>query len=150
MENLTHKHCHACDTTKPVTEFNKNTSKSDGLQTQCKICKASATATWYQKNKTRVDRKNNKQRKKRYRKRRKMVWNYLLDHPCVDCGEDDPIVLEFDHVRGEKVATVPELIRYNRSKQVILDEMAKCDIRCANCHRRKTARQLGWYIGEYP
>lgn len=65
---------------------------------------------------------------------------YLCNHPCVDCGESDPVVLEFDHVRGEKVANVANLISGAGKFQRLMDEIAKCDVRCANCHRRKTYR----------
>src|SRR5213592_3239392 len=59
---------------------------------------------------------------------------YLSKHPCVDCGEDDPIVLEFDHLRDKKFAISAGL--QSRPWQDVLDEIAKCDVVCANCHRR--------------
>lgn len=70
------------------------------------------------------------------------IYEYLLAHPCVDCGETDPIVLEFDHVRGEKKDGVVNLACYGWKTVEI--EIAKCDVRCANCHKRKTRKQLGW------
>ncbi len=69
---------------------------------------------------------------------------YLLLHPCVDCGEPDPIVLEFDHRdRSTKGTTVANIMRYSAWSQVEA-EIRKCDVRCANRHRRRTARQMGW------
>ena len=58
--------------------------------------------------------------------------------PCVDCGEGDPIVLDFDHVRGEKRGNVSDMVRCYYSIDSIKDEMRKCQIRCANCHRKRT------------
>jgi hypothetical protein len=69
---------------------------------------------------------------------------YLLEHPCVDCGEADPIVLEFDHVRGVKAADVSNLVKGVASRARLETEIAKCDVRCANCHRRRTTRTFGW------
>jgi hypothetical protein len=71
--------------------------------------------------------------------------DFLLEHPCVDCGETDPVVLEFDHVRGTKIAAVSALAR-NASIKTVVDEVAKCEVRCGNCHRRKTARERNWWI----
>ena len=68
---------------------------------------------------------------------------YLRRRCCVDCGEWDPLVLEFDH-RGRKSKAVADLVRSTVSWKRIEQEMAKCEIRCANCHRRKTARERGW------
>jgi hypothetical protein len=69
------------------------------------------------------------------------VIDYLLRHPCIDCGEDDLIVLEFDHRDpSTKRMAVSSLLRYS-SWSLIEAEIAKCDVRCANCHRRKTARE---------
>lgn len=67
---------------------------------------------------------------------REIVEAYLRAHPCVDCGNDDIRVLEFDHVRGEKVAAVSKMALHLTVGLVKLKaEIAKCDIRCANCHR---------------
>jgi hypothetical protein len=69
---------------------------------------------------------------------------YLLDHPCVDCGEGDILVLDFDHRdRSTKRMAVGSLVRYG-SWSLLDYEIAKCDVRCANCHRRRTAQQMGW------
>ena len=66
---------------------------------------------------------------------------YFESHPCVECGEADPIVLEFDHLRDKSFAIGPELAK--RSWQAILDEIEKCEVVCANCHRRRTAHRRG-------
>jgi hypothetical protein len=67
---------------------------------------------------------------------------YLIDHPCLDCGEDDPIVLEFDH-RDIKTKSfrLSEARRGKYPMRMVVEEVAKCDVRCANCHRRRTYLQ---------
>jgi hypothetical protein len=77
---------------------------------------------------------------------REFVFNYLQEHPCVDCGLSDPIVMEFDHVRGRKIKEVSQLVQDGVRLERLSDEIAKCDVRCANCHRRKTASTL-WRRG---
>lgn len=65
------------------------------------------------------------------------------DKPCEDCGiKYPPYVMDFDHVRGEKVRKVSGLT--NGSTAVILAEIAKCDVVCANCHRERTF-QRGYF-----
>lgn len=78
---------------------------------------------------------------------------YLATHPCTDCGESDPIVLEFDHLPGfEKKFNVSTAVTGStRSWSAILAEIAKCEVVCANCHRRRTASRAGhrkFQIGE--
>jgi hypothetical protein len=74
---------------------------------------------------------------------REYIWNYLSKHVCIDCGESDPLVLEFDHI-GNKIMPVSE-IAHNNSLVQVKNEILKCEVRCANCHRRKTAVQFGWF-----
>lgn len=83
-------------------------------------------------------------REYRYAKAR-AVHEYLLSHPCVDCGEPDPVVLEFDHVRGDKKANVKRMLAGTYSLDSVFTEIAKCEVRCANCHRRITAKRAGHY-----
>jgi hypothetical protein len=86
-----------------------------------------------------------KQKEHREKNRAKAV-EYLENHPCVDCGETNPVVLDFDHVKGQKSFNIGRAISgSHRSWQKIMDEISKCEIRCANCHRKKTAIQFGWY-----
>ena len=72
---------------------------------------------------------------------RARVDEYLLTHPCVDCGVTDLVVLEFDHVRGVKVGDVSALVTSGYPWTKIEAEIAKCDVRCANCHRRVTVER---------
>ncbi len=62
---------------------------------------------------------------------------YKKLHPCIDCGESDFIVLDFDHRPGTNKRFTIGGTNYH-SLEVIKEEIAKCDIRCANCHRRIT------------
>ncbi|MEQ1844121.1 MAG: hypothetical protein ABL983_00920 [Nitrospira sp.] len=72
---------------------------------------------------------------------RQFLWDYLLVHPCIDCGENNPVVLEFDHVRDIKKFAIAYAPSY--TLQTVEMEIAKCDVRCANCHRKKTFRDFG-------
>jgi len=76
---------------------------------------------------------------------KRRVLAYLLEHPCVDCGERDPVVLDFDHTRARKVANVSALVVDGYDWAVIAAEIAKCVVRCANCHRRQEARKRGYF-----
>jgi hypothetical protein len=72
------------------------------------------------------------------------IDEYLSEHPCVDCGEDNVALLDFDHLR-DKTADVSNLVREGSSWERIADEIAKCAVRCANCHARVTASRVGAY-----
>ena len=65
--------------------------------------------------------------------------HYKATHPCVRCGEADPVVLDFDH-RDPKTKSFPfaDAADRRRGREALLAEIAKCDILCANCHRKKT------------
>jgi len=61
----------------------------------------------------------------------------------MDCGEDDPIVLEFDHLpEFEKKFNISHAISGStRSWRLIKSEIDKCEVVCSNCHKRRTARR---------
>ena len=72
------------------------------------------------------------------------INTHLKVNPCVDCGETDPIILEFDHVTGTKDFNISDAVRFGYGMKKIIAEMAKCEVRCANCHRKKTYERGGW------
>lgn len=135
------KVCARCRQEKPLDDFNLYARSKDGRQRHCRAC----SSAYYQGNKVHhianVGRRNGKVKAAL----RWAIWNYLLEHPCVDCGESDPVVLEFDHVRGIKTAEISAMARNACSWERIREEIDKCDVRCANCHRRRTAEQFGFY-----
>ena len=73
---------------------------------------------------------------------RKWLHAYLLQHPCTDCGETNPVILEFDHIRDKKF-NIGEACSLGVSLKRVQAEVAKCEVRCANCHRKKTYRDAG-------
>lgn len=75
-------------------------------------------------------------------KNKEYVKQYLLTHPCVDCGITDVRVLQFDH--REPDGNHKPISRLIKSRGLLEKEIAKCDVRCANCHMIRTAEQFGW------
>jgi hypothetical protein len=68
---------------------------------------------------------------------RKYVWSQK-DKPCADCGvKYSPWVMDFDHVRGVKIQNVAYLAM-TKNRDAVLEEIAKCDVVCSNCHRERT------------
>jgi hypothetical protein len=138
--NLSMKRCWTCNTEKPLDEFGNNRSNPDGKQGYCKDCSKAKDKTHY----LNPDRKAAITKSRADNRRRNMLFllAYLSEHPCVDCGEEDPIVLDFDHVKGEKSHNISAMA--GNSLDSIKSEIEKCEVRCANCHRRKTSRQFGF------
>lgn len=80
--------------------------------------------------------------KKHRIKVREQLFGYLSTKKCLDCGESDPVVLEFDHTGKEKkFKSVSKMLSGHWSWLSLTKEIAKCEIRCANCHRRKTYKE---------
>ena len=74
---------------------------------------------------------------------RQFVWNYLKQHPCVVCGESDPILLEFDHVDAKnKDNEISGLISTSTNINILVEEIKKCQVLCSNCHQRKTSKEF--------
>ena len=72
----------------------------------------------------------------------KAVRAYLENHACVDCGLADPDVMTFDHVRGKKLGNLSDMVKHSWGLKTIFEEIAKCEVRCANCHLKKTRQRL--------
>lgn len=115
---IEYRKCIQCKEHKLLSEFN-------GKWKVCKVC-------------------DKVRRKEKVQKCRNFILDYLQNHPCVDCGQSDPTVLIFDHLR-DKRKSLSYFIRKGYSVKVLIEEIKKCEVRCANCHARKTAREQGWY-----
>jgi hypothetical protein len=75
--------------------------------------------------------------KKRHADKKRDLMRALKDKPCSDCGVSYPShVMDFDHVRGEKTFNISRALRV--SKEKLLEEIEKCEVVCANCHRIRT------------
>jgi hypothetical protein len=86
----------------------------------------------------RIRSKNSRGEVKRLgRKRFYAKIDVLKNKPCVDCGEIfPPVAMDFDHVRGEKVATIAQMRSWPWDQTLL--ELSKCELICANCHRVRT------------
>lgn len=69
---------------------------------------------------------------------KRFIIEYLKNHPCVDCGNSDIRILEFDHIKGIKSGNVTQMARNGCDTSKLLQEIDKCEIRCCNCHRIAT------------
>lgn len=111
----------------------------------CNKCQREYTRADYAKNKekyvAKARRNNDRYKKEMY----EWLTAYFSEHPCIGCGEVDPVVLEFDHRDDvEKLEAVSSLIQQG-AYRAAREEVQKCDVRCCNCHRRRTAKQGNWY-----
>ncbi|KKN76613.1 hypothetical protein LCGC14_0368100 [marine sediment metagenome] len=91
-------------------------------------------------------RNNNKDKVKKWRQKRSQInLNYIRDlkmvSGCIQCGyNDNPHVLQFDHINPKtKFREVSSMVGYGRKK--LDEEIAKCQILCANCHIVKTLEE---------
>lgn len=100
-------------------------------------------AKWYKKNKIRV--------RNRIKERRKelQLWfkEYKKTLKCNRCPENHPACLEFHHKdRNKKEKTISFIFkRTGWGIKRVMEEISKCEILCANCHRKETSKEEGWY-----
>ena len=137
------KQCSKCNVSKEFSDFSKDSTRKDGHDPHCKSCKSA-----YQKARFKQDSAYRKAQNDHHRdhvnRNREYVYAILQKSKCIDCEDDRWQVLEFDHVNGTKRKSICDMIRLGFSISSIDNEIAKCEIRCANCHRLKTAKQFGW------
>jgi len=138
------KICDTCKKKKDLSEFNKNKSRLDGYQHRCKECRSLFFKEDYLKHKEKYLAKNQK---------RRMDWKnwlYGLKLKCEKCEETHPWCLEFHHKDKKEKEFSMYKITGNQAfsekwKIVVLEEIKKCSILCANCHRKEHHKE---YIGD--
>ena len=113
-----------------------------GVAGNCKDCQKKYNKEHYILSKGKWVNARAAARKEVRQRNQAVILEWLSSHPCVDCGNDDIRVLEFDHLpEHKKLNNVSNLI--NNSTEVLVAEIAKCEVRCANCHKIKTYERIG-------
>ena len=138
--------CSRCHRTLSLDSFSQ---KREGYQPYCKDCNRRQKREWYARNQESELKKIKARKEADVARKRQFLVNYLKQHPCVDCGESDLVVLEFDHLR-DKEADVAYLVK-NASQARLEAEIEKCEVVCCNCHCRRTSKRNGSWrtaIGE--
>lgn len=117
-------------------------TRTDGRNyPHCKKCQNEYVRNHYLANKNQYLSGN----KRRLRKVQDCVVEYLRNHPCVDCGERHLAVLDFDHIKGTKEFNVSDMVKAGYCWARVLLEVDKCQVRCSNCHRKKTFGNVSKY-----
>lgn len=113
---------------------------------------------WTENNRELLNAKVRKYRKARYEKEgqwrdnspksvaAKQWMNEIKSKPCQDCGNSfDICCMDFDHRDGtDKKYNIGSMFAHHYSRELIEQELAKCDLVCANCHRIRTKnRRIG-------
>jgi hypothetical protein len=142
---MTSKYCTSCCEEKDIEDFHWKDKAKNIQCSSCRSCVAVRNKQHYMTNKQVYISKARHRNLRIYDENRKHLCDYLSVHPCIDCGCNDIRVLEFDHVRGIKVDEVSRLLSKRTSWNTIEAEIAKCEVRCANCHRIKTNERGGFW-----
>lgn len=130
------KICPGCKTTKTREEYRTDRSKKDGLSRQCKSC-----LSVYDKAAYRNTHKDTvAARSKRLYDTNKQIINEAKQGGCRICQENDIACLDLHHVDDTKEFALSSGAR--RSRSLIIAEIAKCVVLCANCHRKLHAGRI--------
>ena len=143
--------CSTCKKEKSIENFNFKIRALKLRHNQCKICTRLLVKNHYNKNKKYYLKKAQKRNLELKLEIIDYLRQFLSKRSCVDCGESDITVLEFDHNgKVPKFKAVSSLVNHGYPIKTIKQEIDKCDVRCANCHRRKTAKDFKWLKGKMP
>jgi len=135
------KICSKCK--RELDESNFNWKLKDvKLAAHCKDCSRRYIREHYKNNLQYYLNKAHKRNRMLRQKYFDYIGPYLASHPCIDCGEKDILVLEFDHRdRKNKDFSINSIVKNTMPIEKLIVEIAKCDVRCSNCHQRKTAKE---------
>ena len=135
------KKCSTCGLEKEFSQFNKETKNKDGLQYSCRDCKKKQ----YRENRESRLASIMASRERRRKRNQVFIYEYLQNNGC-SCGESDPLLLEFDHIDSNlKLASISNMVNDAVSIKKLQSEIDKCRVLCVVCHRRRTAKQFGFW-----
>ena len=134
-------YCRTCKTWKPKNEFYYRNAELRLLEYDCMECLKAHRRKSYANHRTTTRASNDEWTRRTVEIGKEYVYNYLLAHPCADCGNNNILTLTFDHVQGEKYFNVSEMVSRGRSLETIKAEIEKCEVVCFNCHMRRERRK---------
>lgn len=137
------RRCIRCTQWKDESEFNIRNTEKGYLQSVCIDCQQKDSKDRYASNSDYVKERNKFSRQKGKDRAKSLVYDYLSQRYCVDCGESDIEVLTFDHVRGEKKYNIADMIQQGLGSENLIREMELCDVVCFNCHMKREQKRRG-------
>lgn len=130
------KICNRCQVPKEESEFS---AKRTGLQPYCKPCQAQYQRDWYERNKERHKENVGRRNAKLYQEMRRVIEE-RKSVPCTDCKRVyHPWQMDFDHLRDKQFDVSTAAGRSSLAR--LIQEIEKCEVVCANCHRDRTYRR---------
>jgi hypothetical protein len=135
------RRCGRCGQFKPLEDFAWRRRAKAQRHNYCRPCHAEYHREHYLANRDRYVAQARERKEALLLERTLFLLEYFAEHPCTDCGETDPVVLEFDHL-GEKLFDIGRALPY-RNWESILAEIEKCEVVCRNCHRRRESQRSG-------
>jgi hypothetical protein len=144
ISNLTLKKCSRCGIEQPISGFQWKNRARGWYRSWCRSCARAYSHQHYLDNAETYKARRRRRGGNGRARVRALVTEYLTQHPCVDCGEASRAVLEFDHRDPSQKRLPVSRLAEIAGWRTVLQEIEKCDVRCANCHRKRTAAQFGW------
>ena len=123
--------CTKCEEDKLPEDFPFRNKEKQIRNKVCKVCQRDYKNAYYSNNKESHKVRNNKTRSKL-----RDILEEVKSKGCFMCPEKFKPCLEFHHLNGEdKLNSVGHLVTYG-SQRLLLEEIDKCVLLCANCHRK--------------
>lgn len=122
------KQCSRCKKEKELSEFNNSSHNRQGKQPVCRACQSS----YYESNRD----KHLANVAARRRRHRDWIRSLKEGQPCAQCGRvGHPHAMHWHHRDpSQKEFNLSIAVAASKGRQKVLDEIAKCDLLCADCH----------------
>lgn len=136
------KRCFKCTLIKPINEFyrRKSGKRAGQLYEHCKSCSKKRGRDYYYK--TREHQLGLvKLRVRKYVQERLEFLAKAKNKPCAECKSCyPPWVMDFDHLDSStKLGDISHMfLRRMWNIKRVEEEISKCEVVCANCHRKRT------------
>ena len=131
------KKCSSCQQEKSHSSFSFKNKSLKKLHSRCKECQSIAHQKHYQSNKGQYIKRSSKSNKLYRSRNKKFINEYKSSMGCQFCNENHPACLDFHHISPtEKTANISRIANCSKSIESIQNEIDKCILVCANCHRK--------------